>query len=82
MKIGFVTLGMGSYPLDQVLDTATLAGCEVMELNGRPSVHQNLWAEPVDYESIKARILAGDVTPSSLGGYCSFAQPTDEDITS
>lgn len=80
MRIGFVTLGMSAYPLDEVLKTAVAAGCEAMELNGRATVHQNLWAQPIDYEGIKRRIAASGVTPTSLGGYSNFAQPTDEGL--
>ena len=81
MKVGFVSLGMGSLPLDEVLEAAQTAGCEVMELNGRPTVHRNLWAEPIDYEKIKAQIAQSGVLPSSLGGYSNFAQLTDEALT-
>ena len=78
MRIGFVTLGMGASPLDEVLKTAAAAGCEVMELNGRATVHQNLWAQPVNYAGLKARIAASGIVPTSLGGYSNFAQTTDE----
>jgi len=78
MRIGFVTLGMGASPLEKVLKTAVAAGCEVMEINGRATVHQNLWAQPIDYAGIKKRIAASGVAPTSLGGYSNFAQPTDE----
>ncbi len=80
MRIGFVTLGMGARPLDEVLQMAIAAGCEVMELNGRATVHQNLWAPPIDYAGIKRRIAASGVVPTSLGGYSNFAQPTDEGL--
>ena len=78
MRIGFVTLGMGASPLDEVLKTAAAAGCEAMELNGRATVHQNLWAQPINYAGLKARIAASGVVPTSLGGYSNFAQTTDE----
>lgn len=80
MRIGFVTLGMGAHPLDEVLKTAVAAGCEAMELNGRASVHCNLWAQPIDYSGIKRRVAVSGVTPTSLGGYSNFAQPTDEGL--
>ncbi|MEA3407815.1 MAG: sugar phosphate isomerase/epimerase family protein [Chloroflexota bacterium] len=77
MKVGFVSLGMGGEPLQEVLDLAVDAGCETIELNGRQGVHQGLWQEPVDYEAIGARVRARGVSVTSLGGYCDFAQPTD-----
>ena len=80
MRIGFVSLGMGAFPLDDVLETGVAAGCEVMELNGRATVHQDLWAQPIDYQGIKARIAASGVVPTSLGGYSSFAQTTEEGL--
>jgi sugar phosphate isomerase/epimerase len=80
MKIGFVTLGMGSAPLEDVLKTGMAAGCEVMELNGRATVHRNLWAPPIDYAGIKARVAASGVAVSSLGGYSNFAQLSDEGV--
>lgn len=80
MKVGFVSLGMGKFPLERALEVAVRAGCEVMELNGRATVHDNLWAKPIDYESIKARITASGVVPSSLGGYSDFTQATDEGL--
>ena len=77
MNIGFVTLGMGRAPLDEVLGAARAVGCEVMELNGRATVHQNLWQQPLDPKAIKAKIAASGVRPTSLGGYSNFAQATD-----
>ena len=78
IAIGFVSLGMRASPLDQVLRLAVDAGCEVMELNGRASVHHDLWAPPIDYAKIKGRFSQAGVSPSSLGGYCSFAQLSDD----
>ncbi len=78
MKIGFVSLGMGAYSLQDALAVGVAAGCEAMELNGRATVHQNLWAPPIDYAAIKATIAASGITPVSLGGYFNPAQPTDE----
>jgi len=76
-----VSLGMGSSPLEAVLETAVSAGCEVMELNGRPTVHRGLWKEPIDYGAIKRRIEASGVVPSSLGAYSDFAQSTDKGLS-
>ena len=80
MRIGFVTLGMGSFPLEAVLETARAAGCEAMELNGRATVHRDLWKAPIDYAAICKAISASGVVPKSLGGYSDFAQPTDEGL--
>jgi sugar phosphate isomerase/epimerase len=80
MRIGFVTLGMGSHPLGDVLQTAVATGCEVMELNGRPTVHANLWAPPVDFAAIRSHIAQSGIVATSLGGYSSFAQPTDDGL--
>lgn len=77
MQIGFVSLGMASQPLDEVLRFARAVGCEVMELNGRETVHQNLWVPPIDYKSIRRSIEAAGVRAVSLGGYVDFAQPDD-----
>ena len=77
MQIGFVTLGMSREPLDAVLAAACAAGCEAMELNGRETVHRNLWAPPIDYRSLKREILASGVAATSLGGYCDFAVTSD-----
>ena len=82
MRIGFVSLGMGSYPLREVLRTAVSIGCEAMELNGRATVHNNLWAAPVNYAAIMTRIAESGVTAVSLGGYSDFAQATDEGLQS
>lgn len=81
MKIGFVSLWMADRPLEEVLELARLAGAEAMEINGRSTVHQGLWSEPVDYADIKARFEAGGVFPTSLGGYCDFTQLTDEGLS-
>jgi sugar phosphate isomerase/epimerase len=78
MQVGFVSLGMGAAPLDEVLHTATTVGAEALEVNGRATVHGNLWAPPIAYAQLKARIAACAVTPTSLGGYSNFAQPSDE----
>jgi len=78
MQIGFVSLGMAAQPLEEVLAAARLAGCETMELNGRETVHQNLWAPPIDYLSVQRQIAASGIVVASLGGYCDFAQATDE----
>ncbi len=78
VQIGMVTLGMGAAPLSEVLEVAVATGSEVMELNGRPTVHQNLWAEPIDYTAIQAQIGASGVAVSSLGGYWNPAQLSDE----
>jgi len=80
MLIGFVTLGMGKQPLEQVLTVAQEAGCEAMELNGRATVHRNLWSEPIDYAGIASQIRASGVVPTSLGGYSDLAQTTDEGL--
>jgi sugar phosphate isomerase/epimerase len=80
MHIGFVSLGMGQFPLADALSVAREAGCEAMELNGRATVHSNLWAEPIDYARVKAEIAASGIIPTSLGGYSNFAQPTDEGL--
>ncbi|MFH1084764.1 MAG: sugar phosphate isomerase/epimerase [Chloroflexota bacterium] len=80
MQIGFVSLGMGKATLEEALAVGQLAGCEVFELNGRPTVHRNLWAPPIDYAAIKARVARAGVVPTSLGGYSNFAQPTDEGL--
>ena len=78
MRIGFVTLGMTAQNLQEVLDVAASTGSEVMELNGRASVHQDLWAPPVDYAAVAAKISASGVQASSLGGYSDFAQLSDD----
>jgi sugar phosphate isomerase/epimerase len=80
MHIGFVSLGMGRFPLADALSVGREAGCEAMELNGRATVHNNLWAEPINHVCIKAQIAASGIVPTSLGGYSSFAQPTDEGL--
>lgn len=80
MKIGFVSLGMGSAPLEDVVELAVATGSEAMEINGRATVHQNLWALPIDYQAIQARLAIGGLRPTSLGGYCSFSQVTDEGV--
>jgi len=80
MRIGFVSLGMGGYPLREVLRTAVSTGCEAMELNGRVTVHNGLWAPPVNYAAIMTRIADSGITVSSLGGYSDMAQPTDEGL--
>ncbi|NLD72987.1 MAG: sugar phosphate isomerase/epimerase [Chloroflexi bacterium] len=77
MQIGFVTLGMGREPLDAVLAAARAAGCEAMELNGRETVHHNLWAPPIDFESLQREVGASGVDATSLGGYCNFAATSD-----
>lgn len=82
MHIGFVSLGMGRFPLNEVLRTAVGIGCEAMELNGRATVHNNLWVAPVNYAAIMTRIAESGVTATSLGGYSDFAQPTDEGLQS
>jgi sugar phosphate isomerase/epimerase len=51
-----------------------------MELNGRATVHRNLWAQPVDYDGLREQIAAAEIEASSLGGYSDFAQPTDEGL--
>jgi sugar phosphate isomerase/epimerase len=78
MKIGLVTLGLAAQPLDRVLAAARLAGCEAMELNGRETVHDNLWAPPIDYASVQREIDASGVAATSLGGYCNLATVSDE----
>jgi len=80
MQIGFVSLGLGKKPFEEVLQVAAAAGCEAMELNGRPTVHSNLWAPPIDYAAIRQQIEASGVTAASLGGYSNFAQPSDEGL--
>lgn len=80
MKIGFVSLGMREEPLEEVLDLAATAGGEALELNGRPGVHQDLWQETVDYGALCSRIEQQGVSITSVGGYCGFAQPTDEGL--
>ena len=80
MQIGFVSLGMGRSSLADALAVAQRAGCECMELNGRATVHQNLWAEPIDYEAIGEQIRASGVRATSLGGYSDFAQPTEDGL--
>ena len=80
MQVGFVSLGMSRSPLSEVLQVAALAGAEAMELNGRATVHQNLWAPPINYAAIQATIAASGVKVTSLGGYSNFAQPTDEGL--
>jgi len=78
MQVGLVSLGMHAEPLDRVLEVAVLAGAEAIELNGRATVHQNLWSEPI--EMIKAKIEAAGIKVTSLGGYCDFAQRNDEGV--
>jgi sugar phosphate isomerase/epimerase len=51
-----------------------------MELNGRVSVHQNLWVEPIDYGAVQAQIGESGIAATSLGGYSNFAQPTDQGL--
>ena len=80
MKVGFVSLGMGAAPFEEVLRVAATAGCEAMELNGRSTVHQGLWAPPVDCARLKAQVATQCLTVTSLGGYSNFAQPTDEGL--
>jgi sugar phosphate isomerase/epimerase len=80
MQIGFVSLGMGAQPLSDVLDLAQHVGAEALELNGRVTVHRDLWKPPVNYGAIKSAFEEAEVTPVSLGGYSSMAQPTDEGL--
>ena len=80
MKIGFVSLGMRNEPLEEVLEFAAEAGGEALELNGRSGVHRDLWQEPVDYDALRSRIRDHGVSVTSIGGYCSFAQPTDKGL--
>ncbi len=80
MKIGFVSLGMGAQALDNVLDMAARTGSQALELNGRPTIHRDLWKPPIDFAALKARFAQAGVTPVSLGGYCDLAQPTDEGL--
>jgi hydroxypyruvate isomerase len=77
MRVGMVSLGMGAYPLAQVLEAAQSAGCEALELNGRATVHKDLWKQPIDLVAIKAQLEASGVKPTSLGGYSHFAQLDD-----
>ena len=81
MQIGFVSLGMGKATLEEALAVGQLAGCEAVEVNGRATVHQNLWTPPIDYAAIQARIARSGLAATSLGGYSDFAQPTDEGLT-
>jgi sugar phosphate isomerase/epimerase len=79
-RIGFVSLGMGAFSLEDALKVGMASGAEVMELNGRPTVHRNLWLPPIDFAAIQARIATSGIVPTSLGGYSSFAQVTDEGL--
>jgi sugar phosphate isomerase/epimerase len=77
MKIGFVSLGMGAYSLQDALAVGVAAGCEAMELNGRATVHQNLWAPPIDYGYFNPaqptdEALAAQV--QQFVGYCDVAR--------
>jgi len=80
MRIGMTSLGMGSEPLSVVLEAAQAFGCEAMELNGRPSVHQGLWQGDVDYDKVMASIRDAGIEATSLGGYCDFAVLTEEGL--
>lgn len=80
IKIGFVSLGMGDEPLQEVLSLAMDIGGEALEINGRPGVHQGVWQKPVDYDGLQSRFQEQTISVSSLGGYCDFAQPTDEGL--
>jgi sugar phosphate isomerase/epimerase len=80
MRIGMTSLGMGSDPLPVVLEAAQGFGCEVMELNGRPTVHQGLWQGNVDYDGVMASIREAGIEVTSLGGYCDLAVLTEEGL--
>lgn len=80
MRIGMTSLGMGSEPLSKVLEAARAFGCEAMELNGRPTVHQGLWQGDVVHDQVMAAIEAAGIKATSLGGYCDFAVLTEEGL--
>jgi len=80
MQIGITSLGMGSDALPVVLETAQEFGCEAMELNGRPTVHQGLWKGDVDHDAVMASIHDAGIEATSLGGYCDFAVLTEDGL--
>jgi sugar phosphate isomerase/epimerase len=78
--IGSVSLAKSRATYQEMLDFMVAIGCEAIELNGHPSVHQGLWAGETDYTAIKAKLDASGLVATSLGGYCDFAQATDEAV--
>jgi sugar phosphate isomerase/epimerase len=78
MIVGFASLGLADRLLQDVLDEAVNAGCEAIELNGRPTVHQGLWEEPVDYQAIRQAVEERGLAITSLGAYCDFAKTTNQ----
>jgi sugar phosphate isomerase/epimerase len=82
MHVGFVSLGLADRALDEVLRMAATTGCEAMELNGRATVHQGLWQGTPDMAAINEQIAAAGLVATSLGGYSSFAQLSDEALAS
>jgi len=80
MEIGITSLGMGTQPLDEVLRFAASIASEVMELNGRETVHDNLWAPPIDYKGIRRQLEAARIQATSLGGYSDFTSPDDQEL--
>jgi len=80
MYIGMTSLGMGSEPLPKVLEAAVAFGCETIELNGRPTIHQGLWQGDVDHGEVMASIAEAGLRVTSLGGYCDFAVLTEDDL--
>ena len=80
MEIGITSLGMGTQPLDEVLRFAASTASEVMELNGRETVHDNLWVPPIDYKAIRRQLEAARIRATSLGGYSDFTSPDDEEL--
>jgi len=78
MWIGMTSLGMGSEPLPKVLEAAKAFGCEAIELNARPTVHQGLWQGDVNHRQVMASIEAVGIRITSLGGYCDFAVLTED----
>ena len=79
MHVGLVSLGLGKQSLEEMIATARMTGCETIELNGRATVHQNVWIER-EAQAVAAQIAAGGLQIGSLGGYCSLAQVTDEGL--
>ena len=79
MQVGLVSLGLGKQSLEEMIAFAQQAGCETIELNGRATVHQNLWIER-EPQAIATPIAAAGLRIGSLGGYCSMAQVTDEEL--
>ncbi len=76
MLVGMTSLGMGRTSLRETLAFAAQIGCQTIELNGRPTVHQAVWQD-VGVEGVRAQLANSGLKVGSLGGYSSLAQPDD-----